>query len=164
MNPGSYFIPGASMMMPNSFLAPTRGLGLFRNIGRGAGILKGINWGNLFSNTSRALGVVNQAIPIVKQAGPMFNNMRSMLKVASAFKDVTDSDKQKKNTSKTSNKNNYNNTNNYNLKYNNNYVPNTSYNMNRDYNFQYDNFNNLNYNNLNYSNSSYNYNNPNFFI
>ncbi len=63
-----------------------------RGISRG-GILSGIksiNWGGMLGNASKALGVVNQAIPIVKEVGPMMNNMRSMLKIASVFKDETD--------------------------------------------------------------------------
>ena len=37
------------------------------------------------------MGVINQTIPLVKQVGPVMNNMKSMLRVASAFKDETDS-------------------------------------------------------------------------
>lgn len=51
---------------------------------------RGINWSTLLGNASRALNVVNQAIPIVKEAGPMINNMKSMIKIASIFKDETD--------------------------------------------------------------------------
>lgn len=61
---------------------------------RGGGLFAGtrsINFAGLLSNASKALGVVNQAIPIVKEVGPMVGNMRSMLKIASIFKDETDS-------------------------------------------------------------------------
>lgn len=59
--------------------------------GRGAAAgAKSINWPDLLGNASRALNVVNQAIPIVKEAGPMINNMKSMIKIASIFKDETD--------------------------------------------------------------------------
>lgn len=64
------------------------GLGSARN-GLSAG-LRGINWSGLLGNASKALGVVNQAIPIVKEVGPMINNMKSMIKIASIFKDETD--------------------------------------------------------------------------
>jgi len=60
--------------------------GLFSKIG----LLKGANWQGLLNNTSRTLGVINQAIPVVKQVGPLYNNMKSMLKIASLFKDETD--------------------------------------------------------------------------
>lgn len=83
---------GASMMR-----APRGGglsslLGLGRASG-GTSTLTGarsLNLGNLLNGASRALGVVNQAIPIVKEVGPMMNNMKSMLKIASIFKDETD--------------------------------------------------------------------------
>lgn len=63
--------------------------GLFSRLGNSFGAIKNINWSNIINNTSRTLGVINQAIPIVKQTGPMLHNMRSMLKVASVFKDET---------------------------------------------------------------------------
>lgn len=62
------------------------------------GILSGIkkfNWGSLLNNASKTLGVVNQAIPVVREFGPMMNNMRSMIKVASVFKDETDNSPRK---------------------------------------------------------------------
>jgi len=59
--------------------------------------LKSINWQGLLNNTSKTLGIINQAIPVVKQVGPMYNNMKSMLKVASLFKDETDPPKKKNN-------------------------------------------------------------------
>jgi len=89
------FMPmyGMSNMYP-SFMTATRGPGLFSSL-RGASLFRGINWGGLLNNAQRALGVVNQAIPLVRQVGPMFNNMKSMLKLASIFKDETDDDYQK---------------------------------------------------------------------
>lgn len=94
---------------PNSFTGISRGLG---NIGlgvrgaRGLGgiksLTKGINWSGLFSGAQKTLGIVNQAIPLVKEAKPMFNNMKTMLKLANAFKDETISEKDsvEKNVSK----------------------------------------------------------------
>lgn len=67
-----------------------RGLGLFSRIGSGLSAFKGINWGGLITNTSKTLNVVNQAIPLVRQVGPMFNNVKSMMRLASVFKDETD--------------------------------------------------------------------------
>ena len=70
------------------------GLSSLLGFGRGTGgTLAGarsLNLGGLLNGASKALGVVNQAIPIVKEVGPMMNNMRSMLKLASLFKDETD--------------------------------------------------------------------------
>ena len=64
------------------------GLGNARNLA--GGVSRGINWSSLLNNTSKTLSVVREAIPIVKEVGPMMNNMKSMLKVASVFKDATD--------------------------------------------------------------------------
>lgn len=66
------------------------GAGLFSKLGGAFSGLKSINWGGLINNTSRTLGIINQAIPLVRQVGPMMNNMKSMLRVASVFKDETD--------------------------------------------------------------------------
>lgn len=103
MNNGM-FIPGVTMGygMPAftqsaAGLAPSigRGLGLsrsLRGLSASPGLFRSVNWGGLLNNASKALGVVNQAVPLVKQAGPMVNNMKSMLKLASMFKDETDKD------------------------------------------------------------------------
>ena len=58
--------------------------------GRGSAIGRGIYWTSLLNNTSKTIGVVKEAIPIVKEAGPMLRNMKSIIKVASVFKDETD--------------------------------------------------------------------------
>lgn len=73
-------------------------LGLGRTANNAGGIfsgLKSFNFGNLLTNTSKALGVVKEAIPIVKEVGPMVGNMRQMLKIASIFKDETDTSTRK---------------------------------------------------------------------
>lgn len=67
-----------------------RGLGLFSRLGNSLGAVRTLNWGGLINGASKTLGVINQTIPLVKQVGPMFQNVRSMLKVASVFKDETD--------------------------------------------------------------------------
>lgn len=69
----------------------TKGAGLIRSLGNGISGLRSINWSGLINGTSKTLGVINQTIPLVKQVGPVMNNMKSMLRVASAFKDETDS-------------------------------------------------------------------------
>ena len=70
-----------------------------------ASLLGKINWSSLLSNAQKTLNVVNQAIPLVRQVGPMMNNMKSMLRVASIFKDETDV-KTVRNNTKVSNKTN----------------------------------------------------------
>ena len=67
---------------------------------------RGINWASLLNNTSKTIGVVKEAIPIVKEVGPMMNNMRSMFKIASVFKDETDTSSGIKNTSESFTSNN----------------------------------------------------------
>ena len=67
-----------------------RNINLFSRIKNG---IKTINWTGLINNTSKTLGIINQTIPMVKQVGPVMNNMKSMLKLASVFKDETDKPK-----------------------------------------------------------------------
>ena len=88
----NFYVRSMPGMMRGSFMRANafRGSGLFQKIGQGIGALKSIHWGGIINNTSKTLGVINQAIPLVKQVGPVMNNMRSMLKVASVFKDETD--------------------------------------------------------------------------
>ena len=64
--------------------------GLFGRLGGIASAIRGVNWGGFINNASKTIGVINQTIPLVKQVGPVMNNMKSMLRVASAFKDETD--------------------------------------------------------------------------
>ena len=97
MFPNYYSMP-FYYQAPSSLMTRSGG-GLLARLG-----LRNINWSNLLNSTSRTLGVINQAIPIVKQAGPMFNNMKSMLKIASVFNDVTDSRNNNVNSNITSNK------------------------------------------------------------
>ena len=90
----NYFMPyGMNYGMPlgmglrRATMAPKAGL--LGRLGGVTGAVKGINWGGLLNNASRTLGVINQAIPVVKQAGPMLNNMKSMMRLATAFKNET---------------------------------------------------------------------------
>lgn len=119
----------------------TRGLGLFSRLSNSMRAIKGINWGSLITNTSKTLNVVNQAIPLVRQVGPMMNNMRSMLRIASIFKDETDVSPPRKKQVNSNINNTYNN---ISSKVNNTITSN----------------NNLN----NYSYSNYDDNSPTFFI
>lgn len=102
MYPNNLYFP--YQMGMNIPLMGTR-TGLFSRLGNGLGIFKTINWTNIINNTSKTLGVINQAIPIVKQTGPMLHNMRSMLRVASVFRDETSNKPKKKKNNSSSNKN-----------------------------------------------------------
>ena len=44
-----------------------------------------INWGSLLTNTQKTLGVINQAIPVFYQIGPVYRNARTLFKVMSEF-------------------------------------------------------------------------------
>ena len=65
-------------------------IGLFEKIGNTIKGIKSLNWGGFINNTSKTLGIINQTIPLVKQVGPIVGNMRSMIKIASIFKDETE--------------------------------------------------------------------------
>jgi len=94
---------GTSRTLANSLANTTRGAGLLSRLGTGLSGIKSINWGGLINNTSKTLGIINQTIPLVRQVGPMVNNMRSMLKVASLFKDETDTPSKPNYKTKTNN-------------------------------------------------------------
>lgn len=51
-------------------------------------LLGGIKWSSILSGTQKTLNVVNQAIPIIKQAGPVINNAKTMFRVMNEFKKV----------------------------------------------------------------------------
>lgn len=98
---------GGAMMRGAGAAGASRGLGLFGRLGQGFSALRSLNWGGFINNASKTLGVINQTIPLVRQVGPMVNNMKSMLRVASIFKDETD----KKQPRKKSTSSNYHHTN-----------------------------------------------------
>ena len=109
MNPGRFFTPNMGMMginnyapfMASSQIIPKK-MGLFGKIGSG---IKSVNWGGLLSGANKTLNVVNQTIPLVKQAKPMFSNMRSMVRLAKAFGSETTS---RRDNSQISQRYNYN--------------------------------------------------------
>lgn len=83
-------IPATRALTTTALKGANTTSGLLSRLGAGFSGIKSINWGGLINNTSKTLGIINQTIPIVRQVGPMVNNMRSMLRVASLFKDETD--------------------------------------------------------------------------
>lgn len=100
-------------------------LGLGRASPAGGLASRGISFSNILNGASKTLGVVRDAIPVVKEIGPMMNNMKSMLKIASVFKDETDTKEKKEETSSNINNNQNNNTSTDNNSYNqNNNSPN----------------------------------------
>ena len=76
---------------------------LFRGGTGATGLTKSFNFGNLLNGASKTLGIVREAIPIVKEVGPMMGNMKQMMKIASIFKDETDTTSTRNNTNSNTN-------------------------------------------------------------
>lgn len=74
------------MMAPYTSLAtaPAK-TGLLSNL---IGGIRGISWGSILNNTQRTLGIINQAIPVVKQVTPVMKNAKTMFRVMNEFKKV----------------------------------------------------------------------------
>lgn len=51
-------------------------------LAKGLSFFKTIKWGPLLDGTSKTLGVINQAIPVVYQVKPIINNAKTMFKIA----------------------------------------------------------------------------------
>ena len=106
--------PMAGNMIGPMMGTPLRSSGGLRSLlglGRSATGTSGFNFTSLLNGASKTLGVVKDAIPVVKEVGPMMNNMRSMLKIASVFKDETDTTKKEDTISSNTISSNINNTN-----------------------------------------------------
>ena len=71
------------MMAPVSNAARPGILGLLSS---GAG--RGFSLSSIISGTQKTLGLVNQAIPIVKQVAPVMKNAKTMFRVMNEFKKV----------------------------------------------------------------------------
>lgn len=54
--------------------------------GRGLGLARSINWGGILEGTQKTLGVINQAIPVVYQIKPIFNNAKTMFRIADSIR------------------------------------------------------------------------------
>jgi len=70
------------MMAPMTAARP----GLFSFLSRGAG--RGFSLSTIINGTQKTLGLVNQAIPIVKQVTPVMKNAKTMFRVMNEFKKV----------------------------------------------------------------------------
>ena len=62
-------------------------------ITQGLSILKNIKWGTLLDGTSKTLGVINQAIPIIYQVKPIIGNMKTISKIVTNLSDNQDNEK-----------------------------------------------------------------------
>lgn len=88
--PTTRAIPTASALARTAGSRAATSGGLLSRLIPGLSGIKSINWGGIINNTSKTLGIINQTIPIARQVGPMVTNVKQMMRVASLFKDETD--------------------------------------------------------------------------
>ncbi len=62
-------------------------------ITQGLNMIKNIKWGTLLDGTSKTLGVINQAIPIIYQVKPIIGNMKTISKIVTNLSDNQDNEK-----------------------------------------------------------------------
>lgn len=59
-------------------------------LSRGLNFIKNINFAGILDGTSKTLNVVNQAIPVIYQAKPLFQNVGTLFKITNAMKKESD--------------------------------------------------------------------------
>lgn len=64
-------------------------------ITKGLNLLKNLKWTEFLDGTSKTLGVINQAIPIVYQVKPIMNNAKTLFKIANIVNSPTTNDSPK---------------------------------------------------------------------
>ena len=67
----------------NPYMSIAPKVGLFSKIFGG-----NLSFGSILTGTQKTLNIVNQAIPLVKQARPVLNNTKTMFRVMNEFKKV----------------------------------------------------------------------------
>lgn len=90
----NYYFPYANIPMAST---PARTGLLSRIFGNG------INWSSILTNAQKALNIVNQTIPVVKQVKPVMNNAKTMFKIMNEFKKVETTSNKKVETTSTNN-------------------------------------------------------------
>ena len=58
-------------------------------ITKGINLLKTMKWADFLDGTSKTLGVINQAIPVVYQVKPIMNNAKTLFKIANIMNTPT---------------------------------------------------------------------------
>ena len=61
-------------------------------------LFKSINWSALLDGTSKTLGVINQAIPVVYQVKPIFSNAKTLFTIANELNSSSDNNIEEKKT------------------------------------------------------------------
>lgn len=82
----NYYMPYFNLypnMISNVAPAASASKGIFSRLLGG-----GINWGSILNTTQKTLGLVNQAIPVIKQITPVMKNAKTIFKVMNEFKRV----------------------------------------------------------------------------
>ena len=111
-----FMMPGNMSYAPYNMPRSLFSTGGIRNLFSG---IHNVNWSGMLNNVSRTLGGVRDAIPVVKEVGPMINNMKSMIKIASVFKDETEPMRTNNGSTKKNQKENSTNSTTPNYNYNN---------------------------------------------
>jgi len=66
--------------MPYLSSMPSTKPGIFKSL------FGNLKFSSILNGTQKTLGIVNQALPLIKQAGPVINNAKTMFKVMNEFK------------------------------------------------------------------------------
>lgn len=93
--------------------------GLFSRLFKGSNL----SFSKILNGTQKVLGVANQAIPLVKQVGPVINNAKTMFRIMNEFKKGDSKPRASNKQNNIVNTNNRQN-NNYNVQTNTNYSSN----------------------------------------
>ena len=79
-----YYMMPTYNMMPALTSSATRP-GLFSRLLGGA---SGIKWSSILNGTQKTLNILNQGIPLVRQASPLMKNAKTMFRLMNEFKKV----------------------------------------------------------------------------
>lgn len=74
-----YFNMYPNMSIPTAASSASRGL--FARL-----FSRGFNWDNILNTAQKTLGLVNQAIPVIKQVTPVMKNAKTIFRVMNEFK------------------------------------------------------------------------------
>ena len=90
MNYGRFFSPYVNYnftpwMITNNLTSNTS----FGFLSRFVNSIRRFNWNGLITGANKTLNVVNQSIPLIRQTGPIVNNMKNMFKIARIFGNET---------------------------------------------------------------------------
>ena len=77
-----YMIPAYNTLPNIAASAPRTGL-FSRLLGGG-----GIKWSSILNGTQKTLNILNQGIPLVRQASPLMKNAKTMFRLMNEFKKV----------------------------------------------------------------------------